>query len=91
MAERIQREAGRLDLFVERRADDGRALRVVDGRVVLALGRLGRGGEKRGGQAVRLAQADRQGVAADDAGLLVGGPAAAYEVAAHDALDGEGF
>lgn len=50
---------------------------------------LGGGSVDRLGQLVGLLQAFRQLDAAHLAGLLVAGPAAAGDVAAHDALDGQ--
>ena len=50
---------------------------------------LGAGGVDGLGQLVRLLQALGQGDAADLAGLLVAGPAAAGDVAADNALDGQ--
>ena len=44
-----------------------------------------------GGELVGLTEAGGETVSADLAGFLVGGPAGADEVAADDALDGEGF
>ena len=65
------------------------ALLVGDVLVVVAQVGLGAGGVDGLGQLVRLTQALGQGDAADLAGLLVAGPAAAGDVAADDALDGQ--
>ena len=65
------------------------ALLVGDVLVVVAQIGLGAGGVDGLGQLIRLAQALGQGDAADLAGLLVAGPAAAGDVAADDALDGQ--
>ena len=62
---------------------------VRDVHVVLAQGRLPGGGVDRLGQAVAVLEPLGQRDAADRARLLVLLPAAAREVAAHDALDGE--
>ena len=65
------------------------ALLIRDVLVVVAQVGLGAGGVDGLGELVRLAQALGQGDAADLAGLLVAGPAAAGDVAADDALDGQ--
>ena len=88
MAKLVEREARGLHLLVERGADQGGALAVVDRLIVLAFRRLG-GREDRLGQALGLAQAGGQPEAADGAALLVGAPAAADEITAHDAFDGQ--
>ncbi len=91
MTELVELEAERFHLLVERGADDGDALGVVDGFVVLTLGSLGGRSEDGGGEAVGLAQAGGELEAADVARFLIRAPAAADEVAADDALDRDGL
>ena len=89
VTELIQGEAGGLCLSVERGADESRAGGIVDGLVMITHGGF-RGGCKDGcGQALGLPEIGRKCEATDGAVDLVGFPAAADEIAAHDALDGQ--